>query len=54
MRRAVDLLDRITAGRFGQAERGLALLVEPVGEEPDTVPVLNLEILQVRECGFLG
>ena len=54
VRCAVYLLDRISAGRFRQAERGLALLVEPVGEESDTVPALDLEVLEVRECGFLG
>ena len=37
-----------------QAERGLAHLVEPVGEESDTVPALDLEVPDVRECGFLG
>jgi len=50
----VDILDRISARRFRQAERGLALLVEPIGEESDTVPALDLEVLEVRECGFLG
>jgi hypothetical protein len=39
---------------LSQAERGLALLVEPVGEESDTVPALDLEVLEVRERGFLG
>jgi hypothetical protein len=54
VRCAVDLLDRISAGRCRQAERSLALLVEPVGEESDTVAALDLEVLEVRECGFLG
>jgi hypothetical protein len=54
VRRPVHLLDRISTGRFCQAERGLALLVEPVCEESDTVPTLDLEVLEVRECGFLG
>jgi hypothetical protein len=48
------LLDRISAGRFRQTESGLALLVEPVGKESDTVPALDLEILEVRECGLFG
>jgi hypothetical protein len=54
VRCAVDLLNRISAGRFRQAECGLALLVEPVGEESDTVPAMDPEVLEVRECGFLG
>jgi hypothetical protein len=54
VRCAVDLLNRISAERFRQAERGLAFLVEPVSEEADTVPALDLEVLEVRERGFLG
>ncbi len=48
MRGAVDRLERISIGRLCQAEGGLALLVEPVGEEPDTEPALDLEVLEVR------
>ena len=54
VRGAVDRLDRIGVGRLRQAERGLALLVEPVGEEPDAEPVLDLEVLEVRGCRVRG
>jgi hypothetical protein len=32
----------------------LAILVEPVCEESDTIPALDLEVLEVRKCGVLG
>ena len=50
----MDRLDRVSVGRLRQAERGLALLVEPVGEEPDTEAVLDLEVLEVRGRGGRG
>jgi hypothetical protein len=50
VRCVVHLFDSISAGRFGQAEGGLAILVKPVCEESDTVPALDLEVLKVREC----
>jgi hypothetical protein len=54
VRRAVDILDCISIGCFRQAKRGLAFLVEPIGEESDTVPALDLEVPKMRECSFLG
>jgi len=54
VRCAVHLFDSISAGRFGQAEGGLAVLVNQYVRESDSVPALDLEVLKVRKCGFIG
>ena len=49
VRGVVDGLDRVRARCRCQAERGLALFVEPVGQEADAELALDLEVLEV--CG---
>ena len=49
----MDCLDGVCVRRLRQAERRLALFVEPVGEEADTELALDLEVLEVRGRGVL-
>lgn len=54
---AVDIIARITylcdAGRFNQAECGLAIFFKPVCHEVAVVLVLKFEVFQVRFCNSL-
>ena len=45
--RLVDLLGEIAAGSVDEAEGGLALVVEPVGQELDAVVILDFQIVEV-------
>src|SRR5215510_8937610 len=54
MRLAVHALCRFLVGRFDQAEDPATRFVEPIGQEPYPIPVLDLEVSQMRRRDIGG